>query len=101
LVALPTFWVLFIQKFARRSQGTKTFDLNQNFEPRARNRRPTIDVGGCEDARSSMSDEFDLGMTALTMNNIVVVPIRTGVGIRLGANFGYLKFTPTATWNPF
>src|SRR5262245_38265266 len=41
LVALPTFWVLFIQKFARRSQGTNTFDLNQNFEPRARNRRPT------------------------------------------------------------
>src|SRR5258706_10237102 len=42
-----------------------------------------------------------LGMTALTMNNIVVVPIRTGGGIRLGANVGYLKFTPTATWNPF
>src|SRR5258707_2475445 len=42
-----------------------------------------------------------LGMTALTMNNIVVVPIRTGVGVRLGAHLGYLKFTPTATWNPF
>jgi hypothetical protein len=42
-----------------------------------------------------------LGMTALAMNNIVVVPIRAGVGIRLGANVGYLKFTPTATWNPF
>jgi len=42
-----------------------------------------------------------LGMTALTMNNIVVVPIRTGVGVRLGANVGYVKFTPTATWNPF
>src|SRR5207248_8170517 len=42
-----------------------------------------------------------LGMTALTMSNIVVVPIRTGVGMRLGANVGYLKFTPTATWNPF
>jgi hypothetical protein len=42
-----------------------------------------------------------LGMTALTMNNIVVVPISTGVGMRLGANVGYLKFTPTATWNPF
>jgi hypothetical protein len=42
-----------------------------------------------------------LGMTALTFNNIVVVPIRTGVGFRLGANVGYLKFTPTATWNPF
>ncbi len=42
-----------------------------------------------------------LGMTALTADRIVVVPIRTGVGLRLGANVGYLKFTPTATWNPF
>ena len=41
------------------------------------------------------------GMTALTANNIVVVPIRSGVGLRLGANVGYLKFTPKATWNPF
>jgi hypothetical protein len=42
-----------------------------------------------------------LGMTALTINNILVVPIRSGVGLRLGANVGYLKFTPQATWNPF
>jgi hypothetical protein len=41
------------------------------------------------------------GMTALGAGNIVVVPIRAGVGLRLGANIGYLKFTPTATWNPF
>lgn len=41
------------------------------------------------------------GATALTWDNIVVVPIRSGVGLRLGANIGYLKFTPTATWNPF
>ncbi len=42
-----------------------------------------------------------LGMTALTANNIVVVPIRSGVGLRLGANVGYLKFTTQPTWNPF
>jgi hypothetical protein len=42
-----------------------------------------------------------LGMTALTANNIVLVPIRSGVGLRLGANIGYLKFTSSATWNPF
>jgi len=42
-----------------------------------------------------------LGMTALAAGEIVVVPIRTGVGLRLGASVGYLKFTPTATWNPF
>ncbi len=41
------------------------------------------------------------GMTALASGNIVVVPIRSGVGLRLGANIGYLKFTPRATWNPF
>jgi hypothetical protein len=41
------------------------------------------------------------GMTALTSNNIVLVPIRSGVGLRLGANLGYLKFTPQSTWNPF
>ena len=41
------------------------------------------------------------GMTALTANGIVLVPIRSGVGLRLGANIGYLKFTPRSTWNPF
>ncbi|MGA8614236.1 MAG: DUF1134 domain-containing protein [Xanthobacteraceae bacterium] len=41
------------------------------------------------------------GMTALTANDIVLVPIRTGVGLRLGANLGYLKFTSRPTWNPF
>ena len=41
------------------------------------------------------------GMTALTANNIVLVPIRSGVGFRLGANLGYLKFTEQPTWNPF
>jgi hypothetical protein len=41
------------------------------------------------------------GMTALGANNIVVVPIRAVVGLRLGASIGYLKFTPTPTWNPF
>ena len=41
------------------------------------------------------------GMTALTANDVVVVPIRSGVGLRLGANVGYLKFTTQPTWNPF
>ena len=40
------------------------------------------------------------GMTALAANNIVVVPIRSGLGLRLGANVGYLKFTTEPTWNP-
>lgn len=41
------------------------------------------------------------GMTALGRNGIYVVPIVSGVGARLGVNFGYLKFTDRPTWNPF
>jgi len=41
------------------------------------------------------------GFTALTADEVVVVPIRSGVGARLGLNLGYLKFTPQSTWNPF
>ncbi len=44
-----------------------------------------------------------LGMTALTsaQNDMVVVPIRSGLGLRLGYNVGYVKFTARPTWNPF
>ena len=41
------------------------------------------------------------GFTALTNENVVVVPIRSGVGARLGLALSYLKFTPSPTWNPF
>ncbi|WP_137136247.1 EipA family protein [Rhizobium sp. FKY42] len=42
-----------------------------------------------------------VGMTALRNDQIVLVPIRTGLGARLGVNVGYLKFTQQPTWNPF
>ena len=42
-----------------------------------------------------------VGMTALKNSNMVLVPIRTGVGARLGVNVGYLKLTHKPTWNPF
>jgi hypothetical protein len=42
-----------------------------------------------------------LGFTALGAKGVVVVPIRTGLGWRLGVNLNYLKFTQEATWNPF
>lgn len=41
------------------------------------------------------------GMTLLKNENVLVVPIRTGLGARLGINVGYLKITPNPTWNPF
>ncbi|HLA02655.1 MAG TPA: DUF1134 domain-containing protein [Aestuariivirga sp.] len=42
-----------------------------------------------------------LGVNFQKNNNIVMAPIRTGVGARLGANVGYLKYSKNPTWNPF
>lgn len=33
--------------------------------------------------------------------HVTLAPIRAGVGLRLGANVGYLKYTRSPTWNPF
>lgn len=42
-----------------------------------------------------------VGVTFQKSGDIVVAPIRSGLGLRLGANVGYLKYTPRPTWNPF
>ena len=41
------------------------------------------------------------GMTVAARGPVTIVPIVSGVGARLGINFGYLKFTNQPTWNPF
>ena len=42
-----------------------------------------------------------LGMTVLKHGDTILVPVRTGVGARLGVNVGYLKLRDQPTWNPF
>lgn len=42
-----------------------------------------------------------LGMTVMKYGDVVLIPIRSGVGLRAGVNVGYLKFTREPTWNPF
>lgn len=42
-----------------------------------------------------------LGMTVMKHGDTVLVPVRTGVGARLGVNVGYLKLRENPTWNPF
>lgn len=42
-----------------------------------------------------------LGMTVLKHGDTILVPVRTGVGARLGVNVGYLKLREFPTWNPF
>jgi hypothetical protein len=42
-----------------------------------------------------------VGFNVLKRGNVLLVPVRTGVGARLGVSIGYLKVTPMPTWNPF
>ena len=42
-----------------------------------------------------------VGLTIQKNGDLVTAPIRTGLGLRLGANIGYLKYTRAPTWNPF
>ena len=42
-----------------------------------------------------------VGMTYQKRDHITLAPIRSGIGLRLGANVGYLKYTREPTWNPF
>lgn len=34
-------------------------------------------------------------------NDIILVPIRLGVGLRTGLNVGYMHYRPKKSWNPF
>lgn len=42
-----------------------------------------------------------VGLTLLKGGRVFMAPIRSGIGLRLGANLGYVRFTPQQTWNPF
>lgn len=77
------------------AEGSKTLTLiyNLNYPEDIYDRYSGVDgsaylVGG-------------VGITYLQNGNVVAAPIRAGIGLRLGANLGYLKFTRRPTWNPF
>ena len=42
-----------------------------------------------------------VGITFLKGGEVIMAPIRSGLGLRLGANIGFVRFTPHPTWNPF
>jgi hypothetical protein len=42
-----------------------------------------------------------VGIKLLKGGDVTMAPIRSGLGLRLGASIGYVKFTRSPTWNPF
>ena len=92
---LPVFWQGPSLGFDAGADGDRTMMLVYNL--------PAVDgvfrrYGGVDGSAYFVGG---FGFTALTADGIVVVPIRSGVGARLGINVSYLKFTPHSTWNPF
>lgn len=77
-------------------QGSRTMVLVYNLDsvPSLYNRRYAGVAG-------SAYLVAGLGFNVMKNGNILLVPVRTGVGARLGVNVGYLKLTSGPTWNPF
>jgi hypothetical protein len=42
-----------------------------------------------------------VGLTFLKGGDVIMAPIRSGLGLRIGASIGYIRFTARPTWNPF
>jgi hypothetical protein len=75
--------------------GSRTLTLVYNSEsPRDLYER----FGGIEGSAYFIGG---VGVNFQKNRNVVLAPIRTGVGARLGANVGYLKYSKNPTWNPF
>jgi hypothetical protein len=77
------------------AEGSDALFLVYNLEDRDRIYGRFSGVGG------SAYVAGGIGLNVLGKGDMVMVPIRTGIGLRLGANLAYLKFTERQTWNPF
>jgi hypothetical protein len=91
----PLFWQGPSVGFDAGGNGSKVMMLvyNLNSTNDIFNRFPGVDgsayvVGG-------------IGMTVMKAGDVVLIPIRSGVGLRAGLSVGYLRFTDQPTWNPF
>jgi hypothetical protein len=76
-------------------QGSRTMMLVYNLESVDRIYRRYGGVAG------SAYVIAGLGFNVMKHGDTLLVPVRTGVGARLGVNLGYLKLTQGPTWNPF
>ena len=75
--------------------ASKTFVLIYNLQdPEDMYRR----FGGVE---GSLYVVGGFGLNYQTNKDITLAPIRTGVGLRAGANVGWLKYTRESRWLPF
>ena len=77
------------------AEGSKTMVLVYNLRDPAQIYNRFAGVEGSAYLVGGVSIQFQ------QYGDVILAPIRSGVGLRLGANLGYLKYTRSPTWNPF
>ena len=92
---LPVFWQGPTLGFDVGGDGSRTMVLvyGMNFPPEI------YDYFASTSGVAYMAG--GVGVNFQSNNQIALAVIRTGVGLRLGINLGYIKYTPEPTWNPF
>ena len=91
----PVYWTGPSIGFDVGGDATKTFTLVYNLYDSQDLYRRYPQVEG----RAYFVGGFSA--TYLRRGNVVLIPVRLGVGVRLGANVGYLKFSEKGRWLPF
>lgn len=77
------------------AEGSKTMVLVYNL------RHPDQIYGRFGGVQGAAYVVGGVGLQVMKRDDVTLAPIRSGVGLRLGANVGYLKYTRSPTWNPF
>ncbi len=76
-------------------QGSRTMMLVYNLDSVPNLYKRYMGVAGSAYAIAGV------GFNVMKNKDVLLVPVRTGLGARLGINVGYLKLTQNPTWNPF
>lgn len=91
----PVFWQGPTLGYDFGAEGSKTMVLVYNL------RDPSEIYNRFGGVQGSAYLVGGVGVQFQKYGDVVLAPIRSGVGLRLGANVGYLKYTRKPTWNPF
>lgn len=91
----PVFWQGPSVGYDFGGEGSKTMVLVYNLRDPAQIYERYAGVQGSAYIVGGVGIQFQ------THDNVTLAPIRSGIGLRLGANVGYLKYTRSPTWNPF
>jgi hypothetical protein len=90
----PVFWQGPSVGYDAGAEGSKTMVLVYNLRDPSEIYHRFAGVQGAAYLVGGVSLQFQ------KYGDVMLGVIRSGVGLRLGANIGYLKYTRTPTWNP-